>query len=74
MFSKLYSRLSTIERHETAPLAAARITYLKHLCEHGMCEGRLRDVAARIYKLATSVNLTETSIISVSDLEAFAEA
>ena len=48
-------------------------SYLEHLSKHGMCQQRLRDVAARIYKLSVSMDLEATEKVSMKDLETFAD-
>lgn len=73
MFDKLFTCPRTIARHETAPYAALRSRFLEHVSQTGMCHQRVRDMAARIYKLCTSMDLDRVAEISVKELETFAD-
>jgi integrase/recombinase XerD len=73
MFDKLFTCPRTIARHETAPYAASRSRFLEHASRTGMCHQRMRDMAARIYKLCVSMDLDRVDSVSVRDLETFAD-
>jgi hypothetical protein len=73
MFDKLFTCPRTIARHETAPYAALRSRFLEHIFQTGMCHQRLRDMAARIYKLCVSIDLDRVASVSMKDLETFAD-
>ena len=73
MFDQLFTCARAIARHRDGPSHQLRLSYLEHLSKHGMCQQRLRDVAARIYKLSVSMDLEATEKVSMKDLETFAD-
>src|SRR5580704_15801457 len=72
MFDQLFTRTRTIARHQAGPSLALRVSYLEHLFKNGMCRARIREVAARIYRLSTAMDLDAVQSVSVRDLEIFA--
>ncbi len=72
MFEELFTKTSTIERYEAAPLAEQRQRYLRHLAESGANRLTLRQIANDQLRLLHILDLSEGEKVSVAQIEATA--
>ena len=72
MFEELFTKPSTIERYQAAPLAEPRERYLRHLAEAGACRLTLRQIAFNQVRLLQILNLSEDDKVTVGQIQATA--
>ena len=70
MFEELFTTPSAIEKHQAAPLAEWRLSYLDHLARSGTSWRVLRLVAIEQTRLVHLLDLKEGDTVSIPQLEA----
>jgi integrase/recombinase XerD len=73
MFEQLFKRRAAVVSHHSAPFAAERQFYLKHLLDEGRSRKTLRDIAHLLFAVAHHLRLDGPEITLVA-IEAAAEA
>ena len=68
MFEELFTKPSTIERYQAAPLVEPRERYLRHLAESGARRLSLLQIALDQVRLLHLLDLSEGEMVTVPQI------